>query len=374
MILKGKPEIGSKPRVWLEISKDKLRSNFNIIADYVSPLQVMAVLKADAYGLGAAQLASIFSQTKASCFGVAEVNYALEIKPLGLPIHILGGIVDEEVPVVVQEGFIAPITDLRIARLLSAEAVHRRKDALCQLVIDTGMGRLGIQYQNALETVREIFKLPGLNIIGIYSHFPFAYGDKEFSGGQVEKFLELLHSLEEDGITFQLVHIANSDGIHNIPEAVQEPFNMVRTGINLYGAYDAEGDRAFELEQVMELKSRLVAVRDLPAGASVGYGRTYILDRPKRIGTVSIGYADGVPFGIPGEGQFIVRENRCPVVGRISMDFTTIDLDGVPDAAVGDEVVCLGQGITVHDWARIKNSITYEIICSFGSRVERCYV
>ena len=149
---------------------------------------------------------------------------------------------------------------------------------------------------------------------------------------------------------------------------------MVRTGINLYGAYDSEGRHAFPLQPVISLKSRLVAVRTLPQGSSIGYGRTVILNQQALIGTVSIGYADGVPFNIPGQGHFLIGGQPCPVIGRVSMDFTTVSLAAAPKAEVGDEVICLGEEITVQDWARISNSITYQIICSFGSRVERRYV
>lgn len=374
MILTGKPETHSRPRVWLEVSKDKLCHNFQIIADYVRPLKVMAVIKADAYGLGVEGIASILGQTEVACFGVAEVDLALKIKPLDKPIHILGGLLEEEIPVVVNEGFIAPITDLRTAQLLSSEAMHRGRQALGQFVIDTGMGRLGIQSSEAYQVIKEIAQLPNLELLGIYSHFPFAYGDYDFSIGQVKKFNNLLIQLAKEGIAFELVHMANSVGIHNIPDSLKPPFNLARTGINLYGTYDAEGGKAFELEQVVRLKSRLVSVRELPAGASVGYGRTYTLEKAMRVGTVSIGYADGVPFDIPGRGAFVVRDQYCPVIGRVSMDFTTIDLDLVPAAQVGDDVTCLGGDITVAEWANIKNSITYEVICSFGSRVKRCYV
>ena len=374
MILRGKPDEDTRPRVWLEISKAILRSNLENIRRHVAPAGVMAVLKADAYGLGVEPIAQILREGGVACYGVAEVSNAVAIKPLGLPIHILGALLDEEIHTVVREGFVAPITDLRIADLLSREAVHLGRRALCQFKIDTGMGRLGIQYPDALEVMIKAAKLPGLEIIGLYSHFPHAYADREFSLRQVSLVKELVAAARERGIALNLVHIANSDGIHNMPESFQPPFNMVRTGINIYGAYDCEGKRAVKVEPVLELKTRLISVRELPAGASIGYGRTAILDKPARIGTVSAGYADGVPFGISGRGGFSIGGRFCPVIGRVSMDFTTVDLACAPEAKVGDDVVCLGGDITVFDWARYANSITYDVICSFGPRVQRCYV
>lgn len=149
---------------------------------------------------------------------------------------------------------------------------------------------------------------------------------------------------------------------------------MVRTGINLYGAYDPFGSRAVRLDPVIELKTRLVSVRTLPAGMTIGYERTYELKDPMRIGTISIGYADGLPFGIAGKGKVSVRGRGCPVIGRISMDFTTICLDQVPEAQVGDEVICLGGDLKVDDWAKFRGTNSYDVICSLGSRVERRYV
>ena len=362
------------PRVWLEVSEEKILHNFNQVRKFVNPLKVLAVLKADAYGAGVEAMATRLAAAGVDAIGVAELSRACAIKHLGVPIHILGALIDEEVPMLVREGFIAPISDYRIAEILSKEAQSQGKTALCQFKIDSGMGRLGILIDEALPIIERVSKLPGLKIAGIYSHFPSAYSDRDFSNRQVAAFSKLIRDCAERGISFEMMHIANSDGIHNIPEALEPPYTMVRTGINLYGEYDIQGGRAFDLEPVLELKARLVAVRTLPAGWTIGYGRTYELSSPVSVGTVAIGYADGVPFGISGKGSFLLRGKACPVIGRVSMDFTTISLEDVPDAQVGDTVTCLGKGIKVSEWAQYKNCTTYEVICSFGSRVARVFV
>ena len=200
-------------------------------------------------------------------------------------------------------GVPASEADLQTARLISAEAVKQTRTVECHFLIDTGMGRLGILLKDAAKTIREVVALDGLNCNGIYSHFPFAYGDYDFSCHQVTAFVGLLEKLSGEGITFEHVHMANSDGIHNIESAVKHPFTMARTGINLYGCFDLEGRKTLPLQEVLTLKSRLVGIRDMPWGSSLGYGRTVTLDKPTRVGTVSIGYADGLPLSMSGNGK-----------------------------------------------------------------------
>ena len=360
-------------RVWVEISLNKIKSNFNNIAEKVAPLKVMAVLKANAYGLGAAAIADALSTTDVYCFGVADVKEALLISHIGKPVHILGGIIDDEIPTIVNMEFIAPITDEQTAIKLSAEAEKQNKIIECHYLIDTGMGRLGIIYSECQEVIEKTIRLPGLNCTGIYSHFPQAYNNRDFSISQIKKIRILLNSLEKNDIKFKWVHIANSDGINNIPESYRAPFTMVRTGINLYGVFDLQGAQSIELSPVLTIKARLIAVRTLPEEMTIGYGRTYRTKQPIRVGTVSIGYADGVPLALSNRGSFCLRGKSCPILGRISMDYTTIQISHVPESMIGDEVICLGDTIPITEWFRAKDTISYEIICSIGNRVERHY-
>jgi alanine racemase len=365
---------GHQSRVILEVDLTKLRSNFDCIRQSVEPLDVMPVLKANAYGLGLAEISQCLKDAGACRFGVAELREALELSDIGLPVQILGGVIADEIPAAVEHGIVLPITDLETARLISAEAMRQNRTVECHFLIDTGMGRLGILLKDAATTIRQVKELPGLNCNGIYSHFPFAYGDYDFSCHQVTAFVALLEKMAGEGFGFEHVHMANSDAIHNIETALKKPFTMARTGINLYGCFDLEGRKTLPLQEVLTLKSRLVGIRDMPWGASLGYGRTVTLNKPTRVGTVSIGYADGLPLSMSGNGKLIIRGKECPILGRVSMDYVTVSLDNVGDAELGDEVVCLGQGISVADWAQAKGTITYEIICSFGNRVRRTYV
>ena len=352
-------------RVQLEIDLGILRANFQKIAAAVSPSAVMAVLKANAYGLGVRR--------------VAELNEALELHEIGLPVQILGGVLAEEIPGAVEVGIVLPITDMDTARRISAEAVKQGRTAVCHIKIDTGMGRLGILASEAERSVVEVAALPGLDCEGIYSHFPVAYRrGSAFTEGQIDAFLGLVERLASRGLHFKLRHMANSDAINNFPRAFRAPLNMVRTGINLYGCFDMEGSRVLDVQSVLTLKTRLTAVRQLPAGMNVGYGGTYTVPRAMAVGTISAGYADGLPLALSNRGHVLICGKPCPVVGRVSMDYTTVDLTQVPEACVGDEVVCLGgegpMRVTVEHWAQLKGTHSYEIICSIGGRVERRYV
>jgi len=370
---------GSDSRVWVDVDLSILKENFQRIQDGVRPCGVIAVLKANAYGLGARPIAETLRRAGAAGFGVAEINEALELLDLGLPIQILGNVIPAEIPVGVEAGIVFPINDLQTAKLISAEAVRQKKVIECQFLIDTGMGRLGLLADQAEGIIQECCKLPNLKCNGIYSHFPVAYRpDLDFSLVQVEKFRNLLAKLKNHGITFDYIHMAASDGSNNFPCSYAPPFTRVRVGINLYGSFDPEGRRAFNLKPVLALKTKLVSKRQLPAGSTIGYGCTYVTQEPLLEGTISAGYADGLPLNMSNRGYVLIRGKLCPVLGRVSMDYTNVSLANVPDAEVGDDVICIGgegaTAISVESMAQIKGTHSYDIICSFGNRVQRRYI
>ncbi|MBT3193938.1 MAG: alanine racemase, partial [Verrucomicrobia bacterium] len=356
-----------------------LRQNYRKIADTVAPCRVIGVLKANAYGLGVERIAAALKDAGCAGFGVAELNEALSLRECGLPVQILGGVLAEEIPPAVEAGIVLPITDVETASRISRAAGALGQLASCQFLIDTGMGRLGIPVQEAATVIRQTMALSHLNCQGIYSHFPVAYrSGSEYTNRQIDAFLELLSVLKDEGVGFSLRHMANSDAINSFPRSYRDPFNAVRTGINLHGSFETEGQRSLDLQPVLTLKTRLTAVRKLPKGTHIGYGCSYRLPHDMLVGTISAGYADGLPLALSNRGHVLIHGTACQVLGRVSMDYTTVSLNPVPDAACGDEVVCLGghgpAAITVEDWASLKGTHSYEIICSFGSRVERRYV
>ncbi len=336
----------------------------------------MAVLKANAYGLGAVPVAEALLEAGVDRLGVAEIKEAAQlVKHFRTPVQIVGGILATEIPQCVRLGVVCPIPDLETAKALSREARKQHRKAKAHIKVDTGMGRLGLPHFRAYEDIRAIARLPGLELEGIYSHFPNANNPMHSkSREQIDLFRGLLDRLRADSIVFPLVHMANSDGINNFPEAY---FNLVRTGINLYGVFDLNGLRSYKLVPSLTLKTALLAKRRLPAGYTIGYGCTHSLFRDTWVGTVPAGYADGVPLAASNSGEVLIRGKACPIIGRVSMDYLTVDLNGCPAAKVGDEVVLVGKSgrreITIEDWARIKQTHPYDIICSLGNRVERVY-
>lgn len=365
-------------RVWIEIDLKALRANYRKIAEAVSPAQVLCVLKANAYGLGVEQYAAALSKTDCAGFGVAEPHEALQLKPFGKPIQILSSVLPDEIAPMVEAGVTLPVTGFDTAVLIDRAAKRLGCKAKVHFKIDTGMGRLGILASEAVDTVRRSVTLGNLDCEGIFSHCPTAYNPAdEFANDQIRMFKGILKQTAALGITFRKVHIAASDAINNFRAARRAPFNMVRTGINLHGSFDPNGRRALKLQSVLSLKTRIAQVRTLPAGTTLGYGRTWCLSRPTKVATISAGYADGLPLALTNRGHVLVNGAPCPVIGRISMDYTTIDVSRVGDVKAGDEVVALGgkgkYAVTPDDWAALKGTHAYDIICSFGNRVERVY-
>jgi alanine racemase len=363
-------------RVQLEVNLQSIRRNFIQIQKTVKPAKVMAVLKANAYGLGSLPVAEALVEAGADRLGVAELKEAAQlVKRFRVPVQIIGGVLASEVPDCVRLGITCPVPDLATARIISRQARKLGKRAKVHIKVDTGMGRLGIPHFQAFRDIREIQRLPGLILEGVYSHFSNANNPMHGkSREQLALFRGLLTELEGVGIRFPVVHMANSDGINNYPEAY---FNLVRTGINLYGVFDLSGLRTYKLSPSLTLKTSLIAKRRLPAGYTIGYGGTHTLFRDTWVGTVPAGYADGVPLAASNSGQVLIRGKACDIIGRVSMDYLTVDLNGCPDSKVGDPVVLVGKSgkreITIEDWARIKQTHPYEIICSLGNRVERVY-
>ena len=383
--MSGDSRKGLRRRVRVEIDLGALVRNYRRIQAHVKPMRVLCVLKANAYGLGVGPYAEALAKAGCRDFGVAEPFEALEL--LGVlrrgrcaaDVQILSSILPDEIAPMVKAGVILPVTDLATAKLISAAAHRARTTARVHFKLDTGMGRLGILAKDALGTIRAVRALPALDCEGIFSHCPMAYDPKDpFTKRQVALFKSIVAACAKEGIAFRKVHMAASDAINNFPETARSPFTMVRTGINLHGSFDPNGRKALKVEPVLSLKTRVAQVRELPAGTTLGYGRTWCLSAPTRVATISAGYADGLPLALTNRGFVFIGGRRCKIIGRISMDYTTVDVSDVPDVKPGDEVVCFGacgrDSITPDDWAELKGTHAYDVICSLGSRVQRVVV
>ena len=383
--MSGDSRKGLRRRVRVEIDLGALVRNYRRIQAHVKPMRVLCVLKANAYGLGVGPYAEALAKAGCRDFGVAEPFEALELLSVlrrgrcAADVQILSSILPDEIAPMVKAGVILPVTDLATAKLISAAARRARTTARVHFKLDTGMGRLGILAKDALETIRAVRALPALDCEGIFSHCPMAYDPKDpFTKRQVALFKSIVAACAKEGIAFRKVHMAASDAINNFPETARSPFTMVRTGINLHGSFDPNGRKALKVEPVLSLKTRVAQVRELPAGTTLGYGRTWCLSAPTRVATISAGYADGLPLALTNRGFVFIGGRRCKIIGRISMDYTTVDVSDVPDVKPGDEVVCFGacgrDSITPDDWAELKGTHAYDVICSLGSRVQRVVV
>jgi alanine racemase len=354
--------------------------NYRVISASVAPAEILAVLKANAYGLGLRRAAETLVEAGARYVAVACPQEVLLISDLPVNVIILGGSLPEEIPTIVERGLVASVPDLVTAQLLSQAACDQGRTARVHMNVDTGMGRLGFVPGEVPEAVRCIRALPALELEGIYSHFPAAGVRGAETMAQLAAFTALVQALDSAGLEIRWRHIANSAAVAGMNGAVQAPFTMVRPGLDLHGAHLSITPRPYRTRPVLSLKSRLIAVRHLPLGATVGYGRTYTVidEEGERIGTIPVGYADGYPRCLSNVGTVLVRGRRCRVVGLVCMDYTMVSLRGVPDAGPGDEVVFIGsqedEAISIAEVAREAKTIPYELMCGLGQRVERVYI
>ena len=367
-------------RTHLYVNLKAIVHNYRQIEKKVWPAKVMVVLKANAYGLGMKPVALALDQVGAFRFGVADILEALELKKtISKPIQILGELFLEEVELAVRHGIICPGSSEKIIRQISLEARKQKRIAKIHYLIDTGMGRLGIPFSQAQKIISQTRNLPNIEIEGIYSHFPAA----DDPGNPINKKQIVQFTSLAKQFSFPIKHLSNSDGINNLEKV---HFDMVRTGINLFGVFDLLGHRSYILKSALTWETKLIANRFLKKGNTIGYGCTHTLKKDTQIGTIPTGYADGIPLALGNKGKVLIEGEFYPIVGKISMDYTTIDLKK-KKIQVGTKVTIVGESkipllekngkthreITIEDLAKIKLTHPYEIICSIGDRVKRIY-
>ena len=367
-------------RVWAEIDRSAWRANYRTVASAVAPAVLMPVVKANAYGMGDIETARAFRESGCRFLAVSCMGEGMRLIDQGLSILLLGASLPGEIPEIVRAGLIPSVPDLETAECVSRVAGAQGKCAKIHIKVDTGMGRFGMPVSEARASIREIAGLPNLELHGIFSHFAAAGIRDEVTMGQLHSLAALIRDMESEGIVFRYRHIANSTAIAGIPAASQAPFTMVRSGIDLHGGHLSCTERSYATRPVFNLKARLLAVRHMPQGATVGYGRTYRVSDAdgERIGIVSIGYADGYPRYLSNKGTMLVRGRACPITGIVCMDYTMISLRNAEHARPGDEVVVIGrQGeseVPISEVARAAETIPYELMCGLGSRVKRYYI
>jgi alanine racemase len=364
-------------RCWAEIDLAAIQHNARVAAG-VSQCGLIGVIKANAYGLGAVPVArALAGQVK--MFGVATLAEALELRAAGIktPVLLLGARVPEERETVVKHGFVPCISSVNEAKAWDALAKQKRKSSfVVHVAIDTGMGRIGFAAPDwTARTIRALASLKHLRIDGIASHFPSADEDRRFTRKQIQRFGELQMLAVEHGLTPRLSHIGNSAGVLDCPE-LQTVSNLVRPGLMLYGVSPIAAQQKL-LKPVLSWKTHVTLLRDLPKGHSISYGRAFITKKPMRVATLAVGYADGYPRHLSGNGtEVLVRGHRCPVLGRVTMDQIIVDASRSA-ARLGDDVVLIGrQGreeITPAELAQKAGTIPWEILTRLSSRVQRLY-
>jgi alanine racemase len=357
-----------------EINLQAVTHNYNIVKNKTCPhINVIAVVKADAYGHGAVGIAQHLEKLGVNCFGVAFVEEALELRENGITNSIIVFFEHCRPEIFIKNRLTPVINTLKSAHLFSCEAQRKGIAVPIHINIDTGMGRCGIKAVNAVAEICEIAQLSHLKLKGLMTHLSCSdLSEKLWVHIQLKEFHRIMEELRKKGITFSCVHCASSGAVLNFPET---HFNTVRPGIMLYG-YHPEGLSCL-LEPVMTLKSTIIHLKKVPPKTPVSYGRTFITSRESTIGTVALGYADGYSRLLSNQAEVLIRGKRAPVVGRVCMDLTMVDVTDVHDVALNDEVIVIGnQGnerITADEIAHKIGTISYEVLTSVNSRFRRIY-
>lgn len=361
-------------RCWAEIETTALRHNADVARAHLAPGgALLAVVKANAYGHGLAAVAKAL-ETKADLFGVANLDEAIETRDaLPQPVLILGPALPSERAEIIERRFIPTISSAEEAREFSR--LTNGETVAVNCAIDTGMGRIGMTEEAAIDELKTIASLSGVEIHSISTHLPAAEEDEGYTTDQLSRFQALVRQIRLAVPGKYKVHALPSAGLLAFADA---NFEIARAGLMLYGVSPAPRFQD-ELRPAMAFKSRVVLVRDVAVGTSVSYGRTWIAPRKTRIATLSVGYADGFPRFLSGRGAAVlIRGRRCPVLGRVTMDLTMADVTDLDSLAVGDEAVLIGrqgaEDISAREVAERAGTIAWEIFTGIGSRVARVYV
>lgn len=361
---------------WLEIDLDAIRNNVRAVRSRTNT-NVMAVIKANGYGHGALQVARAATEAGATWCGVARMEEALTLRDQGITseLMVLGYTPPALIPDAIAQNIHVAVYDPQMAEAYLPFAKGAAGRLKVHVKVETGMGRLGMVPRKAEEFLAAYHKIPYLDIDGIFTHFAKAdEPDEDTTLVQLSRFITLLEDLRRGGLLPKTVHIGNSAAIINFPQAY---FDLVRPGIAIYGLNPSpDTPLTDDFRPALAWKARLTSLRTLPAGHGVSYGHKYVTSGDERIGVIPVGYGDGFRR-VPGQ-QALVRGQRVNVVGQVCMDQCMLQLDSIPDAQVGDEVVLLGsQGnhrITADDLAKQWGTINYEVVCGLADRLPRIYL
>jgi len=377
MISLHQPNAPLRP-AWIEINLAQLRRNLTIIrVDMPPALKWCSVVKDQAYGHGAVEIARETVRAGASLLAVATLDEALELHQarLGAPILIFGERPQNELALCIENDFLIFVNDITPAKQINEIARQQSKCAKVHLEIDTGLSRYGVRWAKALPVIEAILQFENLQLAGLMTHFAMSDElDKTFANEQLRRFEEVFHGQKIFGAKSILRHTCNSGGYLDLPQA---HFDMVRSGILPLGVYPSKVCRRLSgLLPVMSVKTRLAAIKEIEPGDTVGYGMRYRAESPRKIAVLPIGYGDGFPR-VRNTGHVLVHGQRAPIIGGNAMDAMMIDISDITETRLWDEVVILGkQGnneISVHDLAAWGGTVSYDIMTRWSVRMPRVY-
>ena len=363
---------------WAEIDLGAVRYNLDCMRKFINKdVGIMAVVKANAYGHGIEEVSRVLVDEGVSYLGVATVDEALTLRKAGIDkaILVLGSVLEKEALAAVEKDITLTLCNEKLLNTLRDIAKKTKLKPKVHIKVDTGMGRIGVWHTEAVEFIKEVLSKTGIEVEGVYTHFSSAARDKMVTRMQINLFEKVLEDIKNAGINVLYKHAANSVAVVDWKESHQ---NLVRTGIFLYGVYPKEDFRKnLKLKPVMNLKTRIVHLKDTPPGRSISYGRTYITQKNTKIATVPIGYADGYGRILSNKAKALLDGKPVRVVGMVTMDQTLLDVGNVKNVNIGDEVVLIGkQGtseVPIERIAKLAGTIPYEILAAITDRVPRVY-
>ena len=357
-----------------------LEENYNTIRAKLSPgVDLLCVVKADAYGHGAIEVSRRLESLGAFCLGVATIDEAVELRmnKIKTPILVLSGIMPwDDVSTLLQQNLTPVVYDLSTLANICSMAKGYQTPLRIHLKFDTGMGRLGFMADDVSRIIDLLEGVENVKVDGLMSHFSSSEIRDEFGTMQVNQFRRIVDSLMHKGLQPTVIHMANSAAITNYPEA---HFTMVRAGISLYGSYSTlELKKHLPTRPTMKFISRIALIREFPAGHALSYGRTYVTSRKTKVAYIPVGYADGYPRALSNKGKVLINDNRCSIIGRVCMDWFLADITDLIEVNIKDEVILLGEGkrdsVTADEIGDISGTIPYEILCKISKRVTRVYI
>jgi len=370
---KNEPRVLRPTRAVIDL--EAIGGNIAAIRDKIGPSrELMAVVKADGYGHGAIQVSLAALKSGATWLGVAIPEEGAELRRAGIgaPILVLGPIQPQEAAKPIAHHLDQTVCSMELARALNQAAGRVGARARIHLKVETGMGRVGVSPEEAPGVLKQISEMENLEVAGLFSHFSSAdEADKEFTLRQMAAFEDCLQRIEAAGLRVPLTHLANSAGVLDFPQAY---YDLVRPGIMIYGLYpSADVSRSVRITPAMTLVTKVSHLKEVGPGASIGYGRTCCTDCPTKVATLPVGYADGYSRRLSNRGQVVIRGRRAPIIGRVCMDMLMVDVTGLEEVQIGDEVILYGIEPSVEEVANLSQTIVNEVVCTVSRRVPRVY-